>query len=174
VGQDEEPPAAVACACLSRCEQARLWRVAQAAKVGGDVGVSQRQVSLDIFAPDPLRVHFLDDARDLRPEMAGIGITAAPPCVAEGLAWITGRDEMNAVTPSAAVEGSQVVPDSRLTQGRVVHPRHESGRRMAFPLDESHSSVVWLGDVQAKIESSITCAERDSAQFVSFGLVVGM
>lgn len=65
---------------------------------------------------------------------------------------------MNAAAPSSRVEGSQIVPDRRLTQGLVFHPRHESGRRMAFPLDESHSSISGLGDVKAEVESTVASA----------------
>ncbi len=75
---------------------------------------------------------------------------------------------MNAATPRSAVEGWKVVPDSSFSQGLVCHPRHESGRRMAFPLDESHSSISGLGDVQAEVEAGISGAEGDSPEVVDF------
>jgi len=156
----------MACARFSRREQACLWRVAQASKLGRDVGVSQRQMPLDVLAPDPLRLRLLDDAGDLGPEMARVGLARALAGVTERLARIPGSDEMNAATPSSAVKGSKVVPDRRFSQGLVRHPGHESGRRMALPLDESHSSVVGFGDVQAEVEAAIAGAERDTPEVV--------
>ena len=40
---------------------------------------------------------------------------------------------------------------------------------MSFPLDESHSAISWLGNMQAEIEARISCAERDAAKFVRSG-----
>jgi hypothetical protein len=130
-------------------------------------------VSLDVLAPHPFGSDFVDDSGDLGPEVAGIGVAAAFPGVAEGLAGIAGRDEMNAAAERSTVEGSQIVPDSRLTQGLVCHPRHESGRSVTFPLNESHSSVGWLGDVEPEVEAGIAGAEGDAAQLVAVGLETG-
>jgi hypothetical protein len=173
VGQDKEPAPAVASADLSRREQARLWVVAHASKVCRDLGVSQRQVAFNVLAEDPLRRRLFHDSGDIGPEMSRIVLTASPASVAEGLAGITGRDEMNAATPRPAIEGSKVVPDRRVTQGLVRHPRHESGRRVAFPLDESHSSIVGFGEVQPEVETCISCAERDAEQIARFRAEVG-
>ena len=73
---------------------------------------------------------------------------------------------MNATAPRSTVEGSEIVPDSRLIQGLVCHPRHESGRCVTFPLNESHGLISGFGDVQAEIEAGIAGAERDAAQGV--------
>jgi hypothetical protein len=80
---------------------------------------------------------------------------------------------MNAAAERLTVEGSQIVPDSRLTQGLVCHPRHESGRSVTFPLNESHSSVGWLGDVEPEVEAGIAGAEGDAAQLVTVGQEFG-
>jgi hypothetical protein len=92
---------------------------------------------------------------------------------AEGLAGIAGRDEMNAAAPRAAVEGSEIAPDRRRCQGRVFHPGHESGRRVAFPLNETNSPVGRLGDVQAEIEAGVAGAEGDSPEVAGFRPVGG-
>ncbi len=84
--------------------------------------------------------------------------------VTEGLTWIAGRDEMNATAPARTVEGAQIVPDRRLAQGLVCHPRHESGCRVAFPFDESHSAISGLGDVEAEVEAGVSGAERDAPE----------
>lgn len=116
-------------------------------------------MSLDILTEDPLRLGLLHDAGDIGPEMPGIGGAFTPAGKTEGLAWITGSDEMNAIAPRSAVKGSQVVPDKRLTQGLVFHPRHESGRSVGLPLDESHSAISGLGDVQAEVDPAVARAQ---------------
>lgn len=158
---------------FSRREQARLCSVAQVAKAADDVGEAQGQVPLHVFAPDPLGLGFADDPGDLGPEMPWIRVSTAVTGIAEWLAGITGRDEMNSAAQRSRVEGSQVVPDRSLTQGLVRHPGHESGRCMAFPLDESHSAVVGLGDVQAEVEAGVSGAERQSPEVVGFGAIFG-
>ena len=173
VGQDEEPSPAVASARLSRREQARLWLVAQAAKVAGDIGVSHGEVAFDVLAEDPFRLRLVDDSGDFRPEVTRVSFTAAPAGVAEGLAGITGTDDMNAVAPRSAVEGSQIVPYRRFSQGRVRHPAHESGRRVGFPLDVTHSSIGRLGDMQAEVEPPVSGTKREAAQFIGFRYEAG-
>ncbi|BBF70173.1 hypothetical protein SBA_ch1_23730 [Sphingomonas bisphenolicum] len=124
----------------------------------------------DIFAEHPLGFDFANDAGDIGPQMSGI--VGSSPCAgeAEGLAWIAGNDDMNAVAPWSAIEGFEIVPNRRRCQGRVFHPRHESGRCMSFPLDESHSAISGLCDMQAKIEACISCTERDAAKVVRLGM----
>lgn len=144
---------------FSRCEQARFCAIAQAAKAAGDLGKSQIDVSFNVLGEDDARAHFVDDPLDLGPEVPGIGLASALPGKAEGLAGITGREDMNAATPRSAVEGSQIVPDRRAIQRRVFHPGHESGRCMGFPLDETCSAISGLGDGDPELEPAVSGAE---------------
>lgn len=173
MGQDEEAAPPVPSARFSRREQARLCSVAQLAKAVDDVGKAQGQVPFDVLAPNPFGLGFVDDAGDVGPEMPWIRVSTAVTGIAEWLTGITGRDEMNSPAQRSRVEGSQVVPDRSLTQGLVRHPGHESGRCMAFPLDESHSAVVRFGDVQAEIDAGVPGAERQSPEVVGFGAIFG-
>lgn len=156
---------------FSRREDASPDLIAQSAKVSGDVPKSQGDVAGDVFEEDPARPDFGDDPGDLGPEVPRVVGTPAISGQAEGLAGITGRDDMNAVAPRAAVEGSQIVPDRRWSQGLVFHPGHERGRRMGFPLDVTHSSVAGFGDMQSEVETSIACAEGDAPKFIGAGWV---
>ena len=173
VGQNEQPFPNVRRARFSRREQACLDAVAHALKLSGDVPKSQGQMAFDVFKEDPSRADFPHDPRDLRPQMSGVGFTAAKSGLAEGLAGITGSDDMNAAAPRSAVEGSQIVPYRRRSQGLVAHPRHESGRCMSFPLDVTHSAISGLGDMQAEVEAAVACAEGEAAQ-VAVRVSVGM
>ncbi len=132
---------------FSRREQACLDAVAQAAKVSGDVPKSQGDVAFDVLEEDEPRPDFIDDPGDLRPHVSGIGLAATQAGLAEGLTGISGRDDMNAAAPWAAVEGSQIVPYRSRSQGLVRHPGHESGRRVSLPLDVTNSPISGLGDV---------------------------
>ena len=64
---------------------------------------------------------------------------------AEGLAGVSSGDNertevFHAFTELRATDAGNVVPHRSLIQGRVRHPRHESGRRVGFPLNVSHGS----------------------------------
>jgi hypothetical protein len=149
---------------FSRREQSRFNVKTHAFQASADFGKSQIEVAFDILAKDPFRLDFTDDPRDLRPEMSWITCATPLAGLAEGLTGIAGSDEMNATAPLAAVKGSQIVPDRRVSQGLVFHPRHESGRGVGFPLDVTNSSIGWLGNMQSEVESAISSAERDASQ----------
>jgi hypothetical protein len=121
-------------------------------------------MALDVFQEDPSGADLAHDPFDLGPQVPGAVFAAASPGLAEGLAGITGRDDMNAAAPRSAVKGSQIVPYRRRSQGLVFHPGHESGRRMGFPLDVTHSAISGLGDMQAEVEPAVAGAERKSSQ----------
>lgn len=149
---------------FSRCEQARFCAVAQAAKAAGDLGKSQIDVPFDVLGEDDAGPHFVDNPFDLGPQVPGIGLAAALSGEAEGLARITGREDINAITPRSAVEGSQIVPHRCAIQPRVFHPGHESGRSMGFPLDETCSAISGLGDGEPEFEPAISGAEGKAAK----------
>ena len=155
----------MASADFSRREQSRFCAVTQLAKASRDFGKSQIEVALDVLGKDDSRPDFADDPLDLRPKMPRIVFAAALAGQAEGLAGITGREDMNAVAPRLAIEGSEVAPDRRLIQGLVFHPGHESGRSVGFPLDETNSSISGFGDGQAKVESAVSGAQREAQEF---------
>lgn len=162
----------MASADFSRREQARFCAVAHALKACGDLGKSQIDVTFDVLGKDGGGSHFVDDPLNIGPKVTRIVLAPPFPGQAERLAGITGSDDMNAAAPWSAVEGFKIVPDRRRLQGLVFHPRHESGRSMGFPLDETHSAVSRLGDGKAKVESGISGAERNTAEFAS--IAVGM
>ena len=116
----------------------------------------------DVFKEAPARADLADDAGDVRPKVAGIVLPEAVTGKRKGLAGITGSDEMNAVAPRPAIEGSQIVPDRSRCQGRVCHPRHESGRSETVSLDITHSPVSGFGEVQAKVEPADPGAEAEA------------
>lgn len=141
-----------------RREQARRDFEAQASKVFDDFGKAQIEVTGDVFEEHPFGFDLAHDPVDLGPEVAGILGPSSGAGEAERLAGIAGRDEMNSAAPRSAVEGSQIVPDRRWSQGLVSHPRHESGCRVCFPLDETHSSIGGFGDMDAEVKAGVAGA----------------
>ena len=165
VGQDEQAATPVACASFSRREQARFCAVTQLRQAGRDFGKSQIEMPFDVFGEDRPGSHFADDPRNLGPKVPGIGLAAAFSGQAEGLAGITGREDMNAAAPWAAIEGFEIVPNRRWLQGRVFHPGHESGRSMGFALDETNSPIAGFVDGEAKVEPAISGAQGKAADW---------
>ena len=116
----------------------------------------------DVFKEDPFGGAFPDDAGDFGPEVAGvIGTTALSGC-AEGLAGISGEDDVEGPTKEPGIEGSQVVPD----RGRGEIPSalggDEDGAGPVFPFDESAGVIPGFGEHEAHIQASAARAEGQS------------
>ncbi len=153
-GKDEEPLALVGCADFRRREEACRKAVAHADQSCGDFGESEPQMMGDIFEEDEGRLDLADDAGDMGPEVARIIRTPALPRDGERLARIARSDDVHRAAPKAAIKGSNVVPDNSLIQGRVFHPRHESGCGEGFPFDMAHSTISGDGNCESEVESS--------------------
>ena len=104
------------------------------------------------------------DTGDVGPEVSWVFVSELASGDAERLARIAAMDDIHQAAPRSTVEAGNVVPDRRAIQGRVLHPRHERGRRVGFPLDVTHSSISGVGDVEAEVETSGSGAEGQSEQ----------
>ena len=143
-GEDEQAFPAMRRADFRRRKQSCRKPVAQRDQSAGDFGEAEAEMMGDVFEEDEGRLDLADDAGDMRPEVARV--VGAPSLArhAERLARVSRRDEIHRAAPRLAVECGNVVPDKSLIQGRVRHPRHESGRSVGLPLDMAHSSVPVL------------------------------
>ena len=101
MGQDEDPQPLVRRADFCRREQARRRRVAHVPKLSQHGFQAEADVAGDIFEKDPFGTAFSDDAGDIGPEVPGIVGPSAFASGAEGLAGISGEDD---------VEGSEEWP----------------------------------------------------------------
>jgi hypothetical protein len=163
-GKDEEPLAFVGRTHFRRREEACRKAVAHADQSCGDFGESEAEMMGDIFEKDEGRLDFADDAGDMRPKVAWILGTEPSARDRERLARIARSDDVHRAAPRAAVEGSNVVPDNSLIQGRVFHPRHESGCGEGFPFDMAHSTISGDGDGQSEVEPACAGAQGKAEQ----------
>jgi hypothetical protein len=127
-GEDEEPLALVGRADFRRREEASRKAEAHADQSCGDFGEAEAEMMGDILEEDEGRFDLADDAGDMGPEVAWIVRAPAFARDRERLARIARSDDVHRAAPRAAIEGSNVVPDNSLIQGRV----RGSLERMAF------------------------------------------
>ena len=157
--EDEQPLALVGRADFRRREEACRKAVAHADQSAGDFGEAEAEMMGDIFKEDEGRFDFADDAGDMRPEVAWVVRAPAFARDGERLARISRSDDVHRAAPRAAIEGSNVVPDNSLIQGRIFHPRHEDGRGVGVPFDMAHSTISGDGDGEPEVEPAIAGAE---------------
>lgn len=163
-GKDEEPLTLVGRADFHRREEACRKAVAHADQSAGDFGEAEAEMMGDILEEDEGRLDLADDAGDMGPEVARIIRTPALAGDAERLARIARSDDVHRAAPRAAVEGSNIVPDNSLIQGRVFHPRHESGCGEGFPFDMAHSTISGDGDSEPEVEPACAGTKGEAKQ----------
>jgi len=152
-GEDEQPLTLVGRTDFRRREEACRKAVAHADQSAGDFGEAEAEMMGDILEKDEGRLDLTDDAGDMRPKVARVAGTAALSRNGERLARIARSDDVHRAAPRAAVEGSNVVPDNSLIQGRVFHPRHESGcgevsvliKRLSRSISGHRAAGRWQG-----------------------------
>ena len=113
MGQDEDPEPLVRRADFCRREQTRRRRVAHTPKLSQDGFKAKADMTCDVFEEHPLGAAFGDDTGDLGPEVPGIVGTTALSGSAEGLAGISGKDDVEGAAKGPGVEAAQIIPDWR-------------------------------------------------------------
>ena len=162
--EDEEPLALVGRADFRRREEACRKAVAHADQSAGDFGEAEAEMMGDILEEDEGRLDLADDAGDMRPEVARVVRAPALARDGERLARIARSDDVHRAAPRSAIEGGNVVPDNSLIQGRVFHPRHESGCGEGFPFDMAHSTISGDGDGEPEVEPASAGAQGEAEQ----------
>ena len=162
MGQDEDPEPLVRRADLCRAEQTRRRRVAQTPKLSQDGFEAVGDVPRDVFEKDPLGAALADDAGDLGPEVSRVISTAALSGSAEGLAGISGEDDVEGPAKWSGIETAQIIPD----RGRRKIPgalgRDEYGAGPVLPFDKGTGVIAGFGKHEAQIQASAACAEGQS------------
>ena len=162
MGQDEDAQPLVRRADLCRREQARRRRVAQSPKLSQDGLEPEGDVTGDVFEKDPFGAAFADDAGDVGPEVAGIVGAAAFPGRAEGLAGISGEDDVEGAAEGAGVEAAQVGPDRGRGEVTRALGGDEDSAGPVLPFDNGAGVIAGFGEHEAQIKASAACAEGES------------
>jgi hypothetical protein len=162
VGQDEDPHPLVRRADFCRAEQARRRRVAHAPKLSQDGFKAECDMPGDVFEEHPFWATFANDAGDLWPEVARVVCTAAFASGAEGLAGITGEDNVECAAEHPGIEAAQIVPDWRGRKIPCALGGDEDGAGPVFPFDKGAGVIIGLGEHEAQIKASAACAEGQS------------
>ena len=162
MGQDEDAQPLVRRADFCRREQTRRRRVAQSPKLSQDCFKAEGDVTGDVFEKDPCGAAFPDDAGNIGPEVAGIVGATALSGGAEGLAGISGEDDVEGAAKGLGIEAAQIVPD----RGRGEIPGalggDEDSARPFLPFDKCPGVVSGIGEHEAQIQASAACAEGQS------------
>ena len=162
MGQDENAQPLVRRADFCRREQTRRRRVAHAPKLSQDGFEAEGDVTGYVFEEDPFGAAFADDACDLGPEVPGVVGTAALSGSAEGLAWISGEDNIEGTAEGPGIETAEIIPDRGWGEVSRALGSDEDGTRPVLPLDEGAGVIVGFGQHEAQIKASAACAEGQS------------
>ena len=145
-----------------RREQARRRRIAHAPKVSQDGLKTEGDVTGDVFEENPFGLALDDDAGDLGPEVPGIVGTSTLSGRAEGLAGISGEEDVKSPTEGMGIEAVQIVPDRRGGEVSRALGCDEDGAGICLPLDKCAGVIAGLSEHDAQIKASAACAEGKS------------
>ena len=162
MGQDEDAQPLVRRADFCRAEQARRRRVAQSPKLSQDGFEPEGDVTGNVFEEDPFRGAFCDNPGDLGPEVPGIIGTAALSGGAEGLAGISGEDDVEGTAEGECIECSQIIPDWRGGEVFGALGGDEDRAGPVLPFDKGAGVKSGFGEHEAQIKASAACAEGQS------------
>ena len=162
MGQDEDAQPLVRRANFCRREQTRRRRVAHAPKLSQDGFKPEADVTRDVFEKDPFGGTFPDDPGDLGPEMAGIVGTTAFASGAEGLAGISGEDDIEGPAEGPSIEAAEVVPDWRGCEVSCALGGDEDASGPILPFDKYPGVKPGFCQHDAQIQASAACAEGQS------------
>ena len=162
MGQDEDARPLMRRADFCRAEQTRRRRVAHCPKLSQDGFKAEGDVPCDVFEEDPFWGTFPDNPGDVGPEVAGIIGATALSSGAEGLAGISGEDDVEGAAEGPGIEGSEVVPDRRPGEVSGALGCDEDHSRPVLPFDEGAGVISGFGEHEAQIQASAACAEGQS------------
>ncbi len=159
MGQDEDAEPLVRRTDFCRAEQTRRRRVAHAPKLSQHGFKAEGDVTGDVFEKDPFGGALPNDPGDVGPEMARIVGTGTLSRRAEGLAGISGEDDVEGSAEDPGIEAAQIIPDWSESEVSRALGGDEDGAWPDLPLDEGPSVISRFGQHDAQIQASATCAE---------------
>ena len=162
MGQDEDAQPLVRRANFCRAEQTRRRRVAQTPKLSQDGFKAEGDVAGYVFEKDPFGATFGDDAGDLGPEVPRIVCTGTLSGRAEGLAGISGEDDVEDTAKGPGVEAAEIIPDRCRGEIACTLGGDKDRSWPALPFDKGAGVIAGFGEHEAQIKASAACAEGQS------------
>lgn len=159
MGQDEDAEPLVRRANFCRREQTRRRRVAHCPKLSQDGFEAEGDVTGYVFEEHPFWAAFADDAGDIWPKVAGIIGATAFASGTEGLAGISGEDDVKGTAERSRIEAAEIIPDRGRCEVSCALGGDEDGPGPDLPFDESAGVIAGFGEHEAHIQASAACAE---------------
>ena len=94
--------------------------------------------------------------------MAGIVSAATFSGSAEGLAGISGEDDVEGPAEGPGIETAQIIPDRRWGEISAVLGLDEDSPGPVVPFDKGSGVISGFGKHEAQIKASAACAEGQS------------
>ena len=116
----------------------------------------------DVFEEHPLWSAFGDDTGDLGPKVTGIIGPAAFSGGTEGLAGISGENDVEGTEERPGIEASKIIPDWGRGEISCALGCDEDRSWPVLPLDEGAGVKTGFGEHEAQIKASAACAEGQS------------
>ena len=145
-----------------RAEQARRRRVAHAPKLSEDGLKPKGDMAGDVFKKDPLWAAFADDAGDIGPEVPRIVCATALSGGTEGLAGVSGEDDVEGAAKGTGIKAAKIIPDRGRGEVACALGSDEDSSGPILPLDEGPGVIAGFGEHDAHIQPSAACAEGQS------------
>ena len=162
MGQDEDAQPLVRRTNFCRREQTRRRRVAHTPKLSEDGFEAEGDVPGYVLEKDPLGAAFPDDAGDIGPEVAGIVGATALSGRAEGLAGISGQDDVEGPPKGSGIETAEVIPDRGWREIPSALGGEEDSAGPILPFNKGEGMISRFGQHDAQIQASAACAEGQS------------
>ena len=162
MGQDEDAEPLVRRANFCRAEQTRRRRIAHVPKLSQHGFKAEGDVTGYIFEENPLWGRFADNPGDLGPEVAGIVGATALSGGAEGLAGVSGKDDVEGAAKGPGIETAEIIPDRCRGEVSCALGRDKDALGIALPFDKGAGVKPGFGDHDAQIQASAARAEGQS------------
>ena len=124
------------------------------------------KMTADVFEKTERRSAPPHDSGDIWPEVALVFAAKPLACGRKWLAWVPSNDAIHFATPRSRVEGAQVRPDRRRSQGFFLHRADQCCGGESFPLHISDGvspsePQPGTGEVEPEVEPSDPGAQTD-------------
>ena len=116
----------------------------------------------DVFEEHPPGLDFTDDPGNIGPQMALVPGPAARSGLTEGLAGISGKDDVDDPAKGASVKAGDVVPDRGGGEISGALGGDKGGAGVVLPLDKAARVKSGLGQHEAQIKATGSGAKGQS------------